>query len=277
MTIRRTVKTTILAAATLGAMASSALAADVIAPPVIAAPVIEEIKPFGGWYIRGDIGYAFAEAREEGKKKRATGCPTAAGCSPNGVALDPLDPFGGETEFEDMVSVGGGVGYQLNEFLRADITATGYFDGETVIRGDSLDPLNTGTTTIGEFDALVLMANAYVDFGTYAGITPYVGAGVGFASIDYDDVTTESIDFTDQPLTTENVGEEELRLAWSLAAGASYDVSDNVALDAGYRFTRIREGEIAALDPLGFGDPQRVKDGGVDLHEVRVGARYKFH
>ena len=39
----------------------------------------------------------------------------------------------------------------------------------------------THETTHGDFTSAVLLLNGYVDFGTWWGITPFVGAGVGFA------------------------------------------------------------------------------------------------
>ena len=36
--------------------------------------------------------------------------------------------------------------------------------------------------------ALLLLANAYVDIGTWHGVTPYVGAGIGGAHIKWDTV-----------------------------------------------------------------------------------------
>lgn len=257
MTIRRSVVTTILAGATLGALGTTAMAADIIQPQIIEAPVIKEVKPFGGWYIRGDLGYAFADARKDADKDKTI--PNAAGVS---VEVD--------NEFDDLYSVGGGVGHQISEFLRADITVDGFFNGEQSVETVSTIDLGVGapvvdtTAATAEFNALLLMANAYVDFGTYAGITPYVGAGVGFAALDYDEVVFTS---NGTPTGTTEEGSEELRLAWSLSAGASYDVSDNIAIDGGYRFTRIADGAVSP----------NMTDGGVDLHQVRLGARYKFH
>ena len=258
MTFRRSVVTTILAGASLGALANTAMAADIIhQPQIIEAPVIKEVKPFGGWYIRGDVGYAFSDARKDADKDKAI--PVGPG-----ITVDV------DTDFEDMYSVGGGIGHQINEFLRADITVDGFFNGEYSETTESVidlgvgAPINDETAQTAEFNAVLLMANAYVDLGTYAGITPYIGAGVGFAAIDYDEVVFTS---NGEPTGTTAEGEEELRLAWSLSAGASYDVTDNVAIDGGYRFTRIADGAVT----------DTFNDGGVDLHQVRVGARYKFH
>ena len=60
--------------------------------------------------------------------------------------------------------------------------------------------------------------------------------------------------------------------AWALMAGASYCLTDNILLDAGYRFTRVNGGRMFEYAPVagpGF-------DEGIDVHEVRGGLRYQF-
>ena len=295
MTIRRSVLTTIMAGATLGALTATAFAADLIDPPVIEAPVIKEVKPFGGWYIRGDVGYSFNDARDKARYSgRFQGGAALPGAQPpvllEDVPADLIDP-----EIDDTMFVGVGVGAHMGQYLRGDITADFHFNGHnsSPFFGDGgtnpacVDGL-CDYSFDGDFNAITVLANAYVDMGTYAGITPYVGAGIGFAHVDYKDVTSTACG---DPLAsgattsacdpsgvnpavlvnTDYEGSSSLRLAWSLAAGASYSVNDAFALDAGYRFVRISEGEMAHA-----GD-QSIKDGGFDMHQVRVGARYKLH
>lgn len=284
MTIRPSLKATLVAGAALGALATAAapaMAADLIEPVIIEAPVIETVKPFGGWYIRGDVGYSFNKVVDDFE----VGGESKFG----GQDAIPLFP---EQDLEDGFFVGVGVGGHLGQYLRADITADYQFGGEM---SSSLDVAGAGcgaagdpTCTTGytaDFDAITVMANAYVDFGTYAGITPYVGAGIGFAHVDYGDVTetaclppvaggaTELCGSTVNPTyVTETQtfnGDSSLRLAWSLAAGASYDVNDQFAIDGGYRFVRIEDGDISHT--------LAQTDGGIDMHQVRVGARVKLH
>ena len=313
MTIVTSLKATIVAGAALAALASTALAADIIEPRVIAAPVIEKVQPFSGWYIRGDVGLSFNRAREETKipffqpgnfgPNGATIIP--AGADPftaTGVRDPALDILIGKSkaDYDNGILVGVGVGAQLNQFLRADITADYMFNSDVTVALDGNGKFTSASggsvpcsapgcdaSMVGDIEALTVLANAYVDFGTYSGITPYVGAGIGFAHVDYGDITLKGCEV---PLATEAGatscpgaatrvqtsksfdGDGTLRLAWSLAAGASYDVSHNVALDAGYRFVRVREGEVHT-DPLAG----KIKDGGLDMHQVRVGARMKLH
>ena len=296
MTIRRSVLTTIMAGATLGALATTALAADIIHEPrVIEAPVIDKVKPFGGWYIRGDLGYSFNRARDKSSYTGdlQDGSSVFGGQPP--ILLEPASPDAIDNEIDDTYFAGVGIGAHMGQYLRGDITADFHFGGHNsapfVGDGGNNPSCVDGLCDYefgGDFDAITVMANAYVDFGTFAGITPYVGAGIGFAHVNYDDVTGtfcgdpslsgstgEACDPTGN-ITAERAsydyeGSSSLRLAWSLAAGASYDVSDSLAIDGGYRFTRIDDGEMLHVSG------NKLDDGGIDMHQVRIGARYKLH
>ena len=261
MSSRRTQFTMILAGAALGALMASAQAADLIEAPVIHAPTMDEVKAFGGWYSRGDFGYSFNRDHTDFVQF--------------GSRVDFNDePIYSDTHIDDMFSLGVGVGAQMNQFLRTDITADYFFSGDHEGTNDNFcTPLECATTSFEtEFDVISVLANIYVDMGTFGGVTPYVGAGVGFASVRYDDVTDTLCpagDCTNPASTVTDIdGSSSLRLAWSLAAGASYDFSEQLALDAGYRFTRVDSGPIS--NAIEF------EDGGLDMHQLRIGARYKI-
>ena len=290
MTTVTSLKATLVAGAALGALATTALpamAADLIEPTIIEAPVIEKVKPFGGWYLRADVGYSFNDYRGDGFDMLG-----GAKANPNGGVGQPAIPLFTERDLDDSFFVGVGLGGHLGQYLRADITADYYFDSEVQAAID----ITGGCATAGDpscvngysadLEAITVMANAYVDLGTYAGITPYVGAGIGFAHVEYGDVTEtrcepplsgapagkscgSTINPTNVVFTDTFEGDSSLRLAWSLAAGASYDINHQFAIDGGYRYVRIAEGELSR--DAGF------KDNGIDMHQVRVGARVKLH
>ena len=299
MTIRPSLKATLVAGAALGALATAALpahAADLIEPVIIEAPVIEKVKPFGGWYIRADINYDFVDGDDFKRKGDLLGGSKFGGQPATPLPGGPFsDPDGGiHPDYDDMYSVGVGVGGHLGQYLRADITADYLFDGGFETTSDFG---GCGVNTCGaagfdaDMEAIIVLANAYVDLGTYAGITPYVGAGIGFAHIDYSDITqTGCVDPTVTAGTTGKTcgttfetstakydGDSSLRLAWSLAAGASYDVTHAFAVDAGYRYVRVEDGSIghvgADAETVGYD----LRDDGLDMHQIRLGARLKLH
>jgi len=248
----------LLAAVTLF-VTTGAHAADLYEPPIVEAPppppIVQEPVAAGGWYLRGDIGYHWSELR--------------------GTEYITYGPPPGTSEFtstdlDGAVSLGGGIGYQVNRHFRTDLTADYWFDSD--FRGTTAgfcppDDRPCTSTDSSAYSALLLMANAYVDLGTYHGITPYVGAGIGGAYVKWDRLrnTIEGDDFFHE-------GGKDWRFAWSLMAGASYCLTQNLQLDAGYRFTRIEGGELFEFaSDVGPG-----YDDGLDVHEARAGLRYSF-
>ena len=82
-----------------------------------------------------------------------------------------------------------GVGYQFNNWFRVDVTGEyrggSHFQSLYVLNESA--NIGTGNPTQiadfyrGDISSWVGLFNGYVDLGTWYGITPYVGAGVGLA------------------------------------------------------------------------------------------------
>src|SRR6218665_3984453 len=81
-------------------------AADIYQPEVIEAPVQEAIIETGGWYLRGDTGRSYNKLR---------GAKYFQGSNDRVREFDSTDLKSGFT-------LGGGVGYQINEHFRTDVT-----------------------------------------------------------------------------------------------------------------------------------------------------------
>ena len=116
----------------------------------------------------------------------------------------------------------------------------------------------------------VLMFNGYYDFNTCTRWTPYVGAGVGVAMLK---LTGNYMDADGH----DKVSDKSYNVAWQIGAGVAYDLTKNIALDAGYRY--INAG-AATLDKYiesypGYAASEKTK---VDTaaHEIYLGARYTF-
>lgn len=250
-----------LAAATaLLFSASAALSADIVQPqpPLQDAPEVT-VQEASGWYLRGDVGYSFNHMR---------GAKYFQGSNANQVDFD-------HASIKDSAVIGGGVGYQINNYLRTDLT----FDTLTRSKFDGGTSGYCGTTpcTSDDRDAMraySLMANAYVDLGTYGYVTPYVGAGIGGAYVKWDKLRNTICDdpSSDGCYTTEHGGKGSWRFAYSLMAGATIDVTCNLKADVGYRFRHIGGGDMFGYNENGGPG----SDKGFDSHEVRVGARYMF-
>lgn len=157
--------------------------------------------------------------------------------------------------------------------------------------------------TTGNLSRISGMFNAYLDLGNWFGLTPYVGAGVGASyvrssgAINYfktSDGTPYAPDLSPEdgyPLVwvdkysgdifypkpnipfaqqywDRNRAKSSWKFAWSLMAGASYDVTENLKLDIGYRF--LNSGKYTGLQGFTGSAP---KPYDLISHEVRVGMR----
>ena len=99
------------------------------------------------------------------------------------------------------------------------------------------------------------MANGYVDLGTYVGLTPYVGGGLGYTYVDWGSLgDTRALRrrrparqrWSARPSTRAT---QSWRFTYALMAGLAYDVSQNMKLDLGYRYRHIDGGPMFAFDP----------------------------
>lgn len=225
-------------AVALGA-ADLAQAADLpLAPPLPAyAP---EPVAFSGWYIRGDVGA--------------------------GIAFDPdirstfeetvYDNRFVHKSIDDSAIIGLGVGYAFNSWLRFDVTGEyrtpqhlhaleGYSPPpDTGLIGTAYDDYT------GRVQSSVFLANAYVDLGTWYGVTPYIGGGVGAAYTIVSKLTDNGIGgiagygyggYGTAP------SHDKFDLAWAGMVGLSYALTQNLKLDIGYRYLDMGDAESAAI------------------------------
>jgi len=257
-------------------LAGAASAADDLPPEVALKEV--SVKEAGGWYVRGDLGYA-AYTRDSGASFRTYDASTG------GYASDSFD----HTRFDGNFSGDIGIGYQFNDLLRADLTGEvfrGDFDG----RFDSASPCagggaGTGCSTRGSssFTGGSLMLNGYVDLGTLAGFTPYVGAGVGATRLHWGDFTgtadcvaAASACGAGGSSSARYGGATGWRATYALMAGVAYDVSQNVKIDLGYRFSHVGGGgmfDFSDADQAAGAGGTMGRSGSLDRHEIRIGLR----
>jgi len=264
-----------------GALLSQAAhAADMPFLPPASEPIEELPVEWGtGWYLRGDIGAAYVS-------------PTTL----NGVALAP--------SFPNNWNVGLGGGYKYNDWFRTDITvdyqsiynktgpqpvimpcqigavgtpAGGPFTGSIPISG-ACSPMVQNRT-----ESMLVLANAYLDLGTWGGFTPYVGTGAGvnvmyqkaqmvwymsnlvpYAGTTWTDPFTQATYMANWDRAFSGVN---LRFAWALMGGVSYDVTQHIKADLGYRFANL--GKIDGVDLWN----NRVSRDATS-HQVRLGVRY---
>ncbi|GEO87315.1 MULTISPECIES: outer membrane protein [Alphaproteobacteria] len=255
-------KTSLFVVAAVLLAGTAAHSADIYQPEPVPyeAPEVQ-VTEASGWYLRGDAGYDFNKLR---------GAEYFQGSNSNLVDFDDAD-------LKNSFTLGAGVGYQINNYLRTDLTFDymfkSDFDGST--SGTCGSPLVPCTSSdVAAMRAYTLMANAYVDIGSYGMVTPYVGAGIGGAYVQWDNLknTACADDGSGCDGEVKHSGRGDWRFAYQLMAGASIDVTCNVKADVGYRFRHTLGGDMFGYNSNGGPG----YDKGFYSHEAHVGARYLF-
>jgi opacity protein-like surface antigen len=262
--------------------ALSAIAADYEPPVVVEQPQEVPVEVGTGWYLRGDIGYNFSDDAD-GSFDFRNFDPVTATYSQNSFATADL-----QNQFTWSI----GAGYNFTDWLRADVTFDYFtlgFDGTTVSPLPcSTAPAFAGTTCrsadSADGYALSFLANGYVDLGTYVGITPYVGAGLGYTYVNWDTLSDSTFCVGGACpggnalfAQTTHGGDDSWRFTYALMAGVAYDLTQEIKVDVGYRYRHVEGGDMFQFDPatiLAGATGVQGTDGGFATHEVRVGLRY---
>ncbi|KQQ85940.1 outer membrane beta-barrel protein [Aureimonas sp. Leaf324] len=255
-----------LLAASLLTLATPAVAADIdiLAAPEIAIPVAET-----GLYLRADATYGFDTTFGGTQSLVGTG----------GTATNRM----GDWRLDDGFGVGGGIGYKASDWLRFDATVDSW--KQDVSGGNGAGwfcgfDRSCASREGGSIRALEVMGNAYVDLGTVAGFTPYVGAGLGAVHVDYGDVAgtvicTGAAACSVAGSSAAYDGDASWRFAYAVSAGVSYDVTDNLSIDTGYRYLNVQDGDAYRFDAAS-GARLVAEDDGFDRHTIRAGLRFKL-
>ncbi|CDX45673.1 Surface antigen msp4 family protein [Mesorhizobium sp. SOD10] len=233
-----------------------ALAAD-YDPPIYVdqAPDYQPVEVGSGWYLRGDVSYLAQKSFKNGDFT-----------FPSTIASESF----GESEDAYFASIG--FGYHFNDYLRADLNL-GYLPGNKA--SFSYDDTATATPSAVGFGNLKNYAisgilNGYVDLGTYVGITPYVGAGIGVVrstrklSASYTDINDSANSFAVED------NKSRYSLAYTLNAGLAYQVSKNVLIDLGYQYFSAPNAEYVTAESLTSFPVHK----GISNHQVKLGLRY---
>jgi opacity protein-like surface antigen len=253
----------LFAAALAGGANASALAADLLPPPLPEPP--PPPIAFGGWYLRGDVGVGANELSSV--SSRFT----------NPTVLVPAPVINAVT-IGDSAFAGAGVGYQFNNWFRFDVTAEYRTAAQysAIQSYSNLWNLQCGARCYdlyhGQHSAAVFLANAYFDLGTWYGITPYVGGGVG-AGVNW---LQNFYDISAQPAGGFGFAQNRMptNFAWQVGAGLAYNVSPNLKLEVGYRYLDLGKMSTGTIICQGGGCPGEVQSFYLASHDVRLGFRY---
>ncbi len=269
----------LISVATASLLATSAFAADMAVlpppppppyqpPPMVYAPQPVVVpQPLGGWYLRGDVGVGIlSDANLQ-------------------FLPNPLDTSNfaiQHASMGDTTFFRAGLGYEVNNWLRFDVT--GEYRTKSPVNAFGIftvggGPINlaagTGVDTYtGFLKSTVFLANGYIDLGTWDCLTPFVGAGVGFAYNTLDD-------FVDIGTGVANGGSgigrnsSNFNFAWALHAGVSYAVTQNFSIELAYRY--LNYGSVTdTIDCTGGCNPDSYKFQKLSSNDLSLGVRWKF-
>jgi opacity protein-like surface antigen len=263
----------LIAAGAASLLSSAALAADMaIAPPPMsyAPPPVED---FGGWYLRGDIGFSNQNV------KNVLDTNSAAY---NNVAVTQTSSFGSAGIY------GGGVGYQFNNWFRADVTGEyrgkSNFTGLDVITGTgpAVGFVGTDAYTATKSE-LLFLANAYVDLGTWWCVTPFVGAGIGTARVSVGDFT-DTGDFINGGIQNHSFNyagqASQWNFAWAVHAGLAYKVSPGLTLELAYSYVNLGNGitgPTSSFDQVTNTTHAPFSYNNITSNDVKLGLRWELN
>ena len=227
-------------------------------PQPIAPPPLPQIQEFEGWYLRGDIGYAMLRATEIEYIKNP-------GNPPNNFAFEHFT-------LSDQFFFGLGVGYQFNSMFRLDVTGEYRFKSSVFAIGSYTDGGFNLDIYNGHFKSWVFLANAYMDFGTWWCITPFIGVGIGGA------YNTLSLSDFGVPNAGRGFSSDksELDFAYALHAGLSYSVTQNFKVELAYRYLNMGSSSTSILCAGGcLPDSYKLKD--LSASEFKLALRWSLY
>lgn len=251
--------------ASFAAMAQAHAADLLLPPPPPVEPVYTPVAIGGSWYLRGDVG---------------AGITQLSGLRNSFNEYIPDFSQDGYSVKESAI-LGLGAGYQLNNWFRADVTGE-YRTGARYrayenYSGSPNCPTGSGYLCLDGYSATVrsavFLVNGYVQLGTWYGITPYVGAGVGTSINTFAGLTDYGI--TNPGASGQAADHTSPRFAYALMAGFSYDLTQNLKLDIGYRYLdmgRLTSNPIICT----AGCTNEVQSYHLTSHDIRLGLRYVF-
>ena len=181
---------------------------------------------FAGVYLSGNMGSVFLDdANIDG------------GSNSGELAFDSgiVTTFAVGTIISSAWRVEGEFGYRKNDLDKMDFDSNNNFSWEDG----------------GDVTALSMMGNGYYDFNNRSRFSPFVGAGLGFANVEYD---LDSMDHKDD----DNV------VAYQLILGVGFAATEKFSVDLQYRYFATADPEIDGNDVE------------YHTHNVMLGLRYSF-
>jgi len=243
-------------------------------PPLPQPPSIPEMPSIGSaWYLRGDAGYSTSND------------PKML------VSRDGVPDSFVSSRLGNAATLGVGLGYRVASWLRFDATLDYRLKADLKgVYTTAGDPSLAREDTKAKISAVTGLVNAYLDLGTWSGLTPYIGAGIGVTSLRFGNYAGA---YSISPAYTGTnpcgavlncaspsvfPAKSRTNLAWALMAGTAIELGGGLSIDVGYRYLHLGKAETGIDPNLASltGSAQKLRLKTVDAHEFKVGLRWEL-
>lgn len=185
----------------------------------------------------------------------------------SGTAFDTAGAFSfaDQVEFDPGINIGGTAGYDFGYVRLEGEMSYKYSEMKSITASDGFRFGNVD----GNIGAFAIMGNAFFDLHNTSTITPYIGGGIGFASLHLSDTygTETTSAGTSRPLL---YGEDDDTVfAYQAGAGVGIALNRRLTLDIGYRYFGTSRGQFGQ----GYDPTTEMK---FESHNAAVGLRVKF-
>jgi len=172
--------------------------------------------------------------------------------------------FDDRVEFDPGINIGGTVGFDYG-FMRLEGELS-YKQAEIARVIDRIGA-ETFRNVDGRIGALAVMGNIFFDLHNPSPVTPYLGAGVGFAALHQSDTFGTSTAFGDRQLLYQS--DDDSVFAYQAGAGLEIALSSMLSLDLSYRY--FRTSRASFNEDTNIDNELRFES-----HNGAVGIRVKF-
>lgn len=174
--------------------------------------------------------------------------------------------FDEKIRFDPGATFGGTGGYDFG-LVRVE--------GEFSYKGAGIDTITSVTNSYGirnvdgDFGVYAGMVNAFVDLHNDSRFTPYLGGGVGFATLSLSDTYGYVMTGTTTHYELLYLQNDDTVFAYQLGGGVDIALNKHFSLDLGYRYFRTNEANFDSIYPIS-------NSLHAETHNLMVGFKVKF-
>jgi opacity protein-like surface antigen len=171
--------------------------------------------------------------------------------------------FNDQVEFDPNIDIGGTAGYDFG---------TVRLEGELTYKHAGIKSITSRTggfgfsNVDGDLGAFAMLFNGFFDLNNHSRLTPYLGGGIGFATLHLSDTT--GIDSSGRNVLLYGAGSDTV-FAYQVGTGVEIAINRQFSLDVGYRYFATDSARIDSSQAI----TTRLK---FESHNAALGFRFRF-